>query len=217
VGAEAEARAEVLGRIRAANRGGGLASAAAIGWAGIERGYRDGPKLEREAMLELLEDRLHDYEAHTMRSTREELRRAIEGRLRERGIVRLLVPQGVPEWVMPGGVSVTRDEGLSAAEIDDFDGVLTGATLAIAETGTIVLQHGAEQGRRATTLVPDFHLCVVAIGDVVESVPEAMERLGATSRLATTFISGPSATADIEMTRIKGVHGPRFLDVILVG
>ena len=97
-----------------------------------------------------------------------------------------------------------------------FDGVITGATLAIAETGTVVLQSVAGQGRRAVTLVPDYHLCVVRVGDVVETVPEAMERLQATAELATTFVSGPSATADIEMTRIKGVHGPRFLDVILV-
>ena len=97
-----------------------------------------------------------------------------------------------------------------------FDGVMTASTLAIAETGTIVLQNVAGQGRRAVTLVPDYHLCVVELEDVVETVPEAMARLQTTAALATTFISGPSATADIEMTRIKGVHGPRFLDVILV-
>jgi L-lactate dehydrogenase complex protein LldG len=93
---------------------------------------------------------------------------------------------------------------------------MTAATLAIAETGTVVLQNVAGQGRRAVTLVPDYHLCVVRMEDVVETVPEAMERLQETAGLATTFVSGPSATADIEMTRIKGVHGPRFLDVILI-
>jgi L-lactate dehydrogenase complex protein LldG len=97
------------------------------------------------------------------------------------------------------------------------DGVMTGATLAIAETGTVVLQNAAGQGRRVVTLVPDYHLCVVRVKDVVETVPEAFGRLEATAELATTFVSGPSATADIEMTRIKGVHGPRFLDVILAG
>jgi L-lactate dehydrogenase complex protein LldG len=94
---------------------------------------------------------------------------------------------------------------------------VTECTVAIAETGTSVLQNTAGQGRRAVSLVPDYHLCVVKLEDVVETVPEAMDRLAATASLATTFISGPSATADIEMTRIKGVHGPRFLDVILVG
>jgi L-lactate dehydrogenase complex protein LldG len=95
--------------------------------------------------------------------------------------------------------------------------VMTGATLAIAETGSVVLQNQPGQGRRAVSLIPDYHLCVVQVEDVVGTVPEAIERLQTTSGLATTFVSGPSATADIEMTRIKGVHGPRFLDVILVG
>ena len=95
--------------------------------------------------------------------------------------------------------------------------VLSGCTVAIAETGTVVLQNVVGQGRRVATLVPDYHLCVVRVEDVVETVPEAMERLAATAELPTTFFSGPSATADIEMTRIKGVHGPRFLDVVLCG
>jgi L-lactate dehydrogenase complex protein LldG len=95
-------------------------------------------------------------------------------------------------------------------------GVPPGSTIAIAETGTVVLQSVVGQGRRAVTLVPDYHLCVVRVEDVVETVPEAFERLQATAGVATTFVSGPSATADIEMTRIKGVHGPRFLDIILV-
>jgi L-lactate dehydrogenase complex protein LldG len=96
------------------------------------------------------------------------------------------------------------------------EGILTGCTLAIAETGTLVLQNVPGQGRRAATLVPDYHLCIVDAGKIAATVPQAMERLHPTANLATTFISGPSATADIEMTRIKGVHGPRFLDVILL-
>jgi L-lactate dehydrogenase complex protein LldG len=108
------------------------------------------------------------------------------------------------------------DAGFDNAELNAFEGVLTLAMLAIAETGTVVLQNTAGQGRRAATLVPDYHCCIVQEADVVETVPEAMARLQATATLATTFVSGPSATADIEMTRIKGVHGPRFLDVILV-
>jgi len=93
---------------------------------------------------------------------------------------------------------------------------MTGSTLAIAETGSVVLQNVAGQGRRAVSLVPDYHLCLVRVEDVVEMVPEAFGRLETTSMLPTTFFSGPSATADIEMTRIKGVHGPRFLDILLV-
>ena len=137
--------------------------------------------------------------------------------LAERGAKRMVVPRGLPAEWLPGGFEFVVDDGLSAAELDRVDGVITGATLAIAETGTVVLQNVAGQGRRAATLVPDYHLCVVRVEDVVETVPEAFGRLQATAGLATTFVSGPSATADIEMTRIKGVHGPRFLDVILVG
>ncbi len=109
-----------------------------------------------------------------------------------------------------------EDVALPYADLNSVDGVLSGATLAIAETGTIVLQNTTGQGRRAISLVPDYHLCIVDTATVVETVPEAMSKLAGTATLATTFISGPSATADIEMTRIKGVHGPRFLDVILV-
>ena len=103
-----------------------------------------------------------------------------------------------------------------STELDRFGGVITGCTVAISQTGTLILQDVPGQGRRAPTLVPDYHLCVVRGEDVVETVPEAMRRLQRTATLATTFVSGPSATADIEMTRIKGVHGPRFLDVVLV-
>jgi L-lactate dehydrogenase complex protein LldG len=108
------------------------------------------------------------------------------------------------------------DTGLTATELDHFEGVVTGCTVAISQTGTLILQTVPGQGRRAPTLVPDYHLCVVMADDVVETVPEAMDRLQPTASLATTFVSGPSATADIEMTRIKGVHGPRFLDVVVI-
>jgi L-lactate dehydrogenase complex protein LldG len=133
----------------------------------------------------------------------------------ERGVRRVVVPGGLEATWLPAGFEFVVDDGLTASELDGVDGVMTGATLAIAETGTVVLQNAAGQGRRVVTLVPDYHLCVVRVRDVVETVPEAFDRLSASRELATTFVSGPSATADIEMTRIKGVHGPRFLDVIL--
>jgi L-lactate dehydrogenase complex protein LldG len=167
-------------------------------------------------VLELLEDRLLDYDARVVRAGPAEVAAAAGRMLGDRKFRRMVVPRGVAAEWLPGGVEFVVDEGLAAAELDAVDGVMTGATLAIAETGTVVLQNVAGQGRRAVTLVPDYHLCVVRVEDVVETVPEAMERLQATAGLATTFVSGPSATADIEMTRIKGVHGPRFLDVILV-
>jgi L-lactate dehydrogenase complex protein LldG len=211
------ARAEVLRRIRAAK--GGVTSAEAVrgGWSAVERRYRREATRSREAILELLVDRLQDYDARVVRVMHVDVRSAALRMLTERGAKRMVVPRGLPAEWLPNGFEFVVDDGLPAAELDRVDGVITGATLAIAETGTVVLQNVAGQGRRAATLVPDYHLCVVRVEDVVETVPEAFGLLQATARLATTFVSGPSATADIEMTRIKGVHGPRFLDVVLVG
>jgi L-lactate dehydrogenase complex protein LldG len=187
-----------------------------VGWSRLERGYRRGGTLEREPLLELLEDRLRDYDAHVVRVGQADVARAVAERLIERRMKRMVVPAGLAgEW-LPQGFEFVVDDGITAAELDGVDGVMTGATVAIAETGTVVLQNVPGQGRRAATLVPDYHLCVVRVEDVVETVPEAMDRLAATAGIATTFVSGPSATADIEMTRIKGVHGPRHLDVILI-
>lgn len=128
----------------------------------------------------------------------------------------MVVPAGLAAEWLPAGFEFVTDDGMSSMALDAFDGVMTGSTVAIALTGTVILQNVPGQGRRAVTLVPDYHLCVVNAADVVETVPQAMERLRGTAGLTTTFFSGPSATADIEMTRIKGVHGPRHLDVILV-
>jgi L-lactate dehydrogenase complex protein LldG len=198
-----------------------VADAAAVDaeWGAIARGYRRAASLDREAILELLEDRLRDYDATVVRACAGGVAAEIACLIAARNVHRIVVPVGLAEALgeaLPGGFEFMVDAGFSSAELDGFEGVVTASTVAIAETGTIVLQNVPGQGRRAPTLVPDYHLCVVRAGDVVETVPEAMERLAATATLATTFISGPSATADIEMTRIKGVHGPRFLDVILV-
>jgi len=216
----AGARQEVLRRVRAAI-GAPVADAAAVDaeWGAIARGYRRAASLDREAILELLEDRLRDYDATVVRARAGGVAAEIACMIAARNVHRIVVPVGLAEALgeeLPGGFEFTVDAGFSSAELDGFEGVVTASTLAIAETGTIVLQNVPGQGRRAPTLVPDYHLCVVRAEDVVETVPEAMDRLAGTATLATTFISGPSATADIEMTRIKGVHGPRFLDVILV-
>src|SRR6185437_14254750 len=172
--------------------------------------------LEPEAVLELLEDRLRDYEAHVVRVSRTDVAEAVAKMLAARGKRRIVVPAWIAEEWLPDGFEFVIDGGMTAVELDGFDGVMTGSTVAIAETGTVVLQNVAGQGRRALTLVPDYHLCLVNAANVVETVPEAMDRLRHTAELATTFFSGPSATADIEMTRIKGVHGPRHLDVIVI-
>ncbi len=210
------ARAEVLRRIRGAVGPGAAPEAVERAWERIARPYRQTDSADREAMLGLLEDRLRDYDAGVYRCAESEVAETIAGVLRERGKQLLAVPEGLPAGWLPEGVAVVRDDRDGVARVDGCEGVLTSATVAIAETGTIVLQDVAGQGRRALTLLPDYHLCVVPAGCVVGSVPEAMARLQATASLATTFFSGPSATADIEMTRIKGVHGPRFVDVVLI-
>jgi L-lactate dehydrogenase complex protein LldG len=210
------ARDEVLRRIRAAKGGASDGDDARRGWEAVSRGYRRSASRERGAVIELLEDRLRDYDAHVVRVTRGDVAVQVASMLAARGKRRMVVPGGLAvEW-LPAGLEFIVDEEMTAAELNGFDGVMTGSTVAIAETGTVVLQNVAGQGRRAATLVPDYHLCVVQVEDVVETVAEAMERLAVTAELTTTFFSGPSATADIEMTRIKGVHGPRFLDVIVV-
>jgi L-lactate dehydrogenase complex protein LldG len=210
------ARTEVLRRIRAAKGGASDGDVARSGWEGLAREYRRSASLERGAVIELLEERLRDYDAHVVRVTQGDVAAQVVSMLEARGKRRMVVPAGLAAEWLPEGFEFVVDEGMTAAELNGFDGVMTGSSVAIAETGTVVLQNVAGQGRRAATLVPDYHLCVVRVEDVVETVAEAMDRLAATAGLTTTFISGPSATADIEMTRIKGVHGPRFLDVILM-
>ena len=210
------ARETVLARIRAATDGAAEAVAIQSEWERIPREYKRQATLGRTAILELLTDRLIDYDAHVVHVARADVRNAVAHRLAAREVSRIVIPTGLPQEWLPDGFVFAEDSGLPYADLNAVDGVLTAATLAIAETGTIVLQNAAGQGRRAVSLVPDYHLCVVDAATVVETVPEAMSQLAATSELATTFISGPSATADIEMTRIKGVHGPRFLDVIVV-
>ena len=213
------ARATILGRVRAA-LGGPAARAGveqvAAEWQTLPRAYTRTAQRSREEILALLEDRLLDYDAHVERVAGSELAAAIARRLQERGLPRMIVPAGLPAAVLAATSNATVDTRLAPQELDAFNGVLTTATVAIALTGTLVLQNVAGQGRRAATLVPDYHLCVVEAADVVETVPEAIARLAPTAHLPMTFVSGPSATADIEMTRIKGVHGPRVLDVLLV-
>jgi L-lactate dehydrogenase complex protein LldG len=155
----------------------------------------------------LFAERVADYRAVVERCAADEVAERIAAVV---GGLRTVVPEGL-SWPV-GGASV--DAGFSAADLDGFDAVVTGATVGIAETGTIVLTHGAGQGRRALTLVPDLHVCVVRSGDVVADVPAAVRLLDPV--LPQTWISGPSATSDIELSRVEGVHGPRTLHVIVV-
>lgn len=169
-------------------------------------GYRSRP-----ASVDLtghFAERVADYRAVVERCAPDEVTGRIAAALGT--ATRVLVPEGLP-WPVAGAIA---DTGFSPAELDGFDAVVTGATLGIAETGTIVLTHGPGQGRRALTLVPDLHVCVLRTGDVVADVPAAVALLDPAR--PQTWISGPSATSDIELTRVEGVHGPRRLHVICV-
>lgn len=209
------AREEILQKIRSA-KGASSTELAATAYTEIERGYQTSASLSRREILHLFEERLRDYDANVYRADASGVGAVVADILSGRSVHRVLVPEGLPaEWQQ--GAEFVVDRGFSSAELDGFTSVMTTATLGIAETGTIVLQTAPGQGRRAITLVPDYHLCILPAGRVVETVVEAMRLLEPTHDLPTTFFSGPSATADIEMTRIKGVHGPRFVDVVLVG
>lgn len=184
---------------------------------GIARQYTAAQFACGAEVLALYEDRLRDYDAKTQRCAPAELAAAIAGCLRARGASRIVIAEDLPEEWLPFGFDFVRDRGLSYDAIDRADGVLTACSAAIALTGTIILQEGAlAQGRRVLTLLPDYHLCVVDARQIVHTVPEGIRAIEVTAALATTTISGPSATADIEMIRIRGVHGPRTLEVIIV-
>lgn len=220
-------RAEILARVRAA-----LADAPAV--PAVARDYcRQGTR-DRAELVALLADRLADYRASVSEVDRE----ALPATLAERLTGSVVVPADVPpEWLSAYAGTVRRDDPpVPVAELDAAGvSVLTGCAVAIAETGTIVLDAGPAQGRRALTLVPDHHVCVVTVDQVVATVPEALARLAAPAgpvkraervraspaqpappTRPLTFISGPSATSDIELDRVEGVHGPRHLDVLIV-
>ena len=168
-------------------------------------------------IVELFVERVSDYRATVTRTPEAGLPAAIASVLARRGARWIAVPAGVPDaWLAASDVERVADEPvLSHQALDRLDGVITGCAVAIAETGTIVLDAGPDQGRRALSLLPDLHVCIVSVGQIVGTVPEALERLIPTR--PQTWISGPSATSDIELQRVEGVHGPRTLDVIVVG
>jgi L-lactate dehydrogenase complex protein LldG len=208
------ARDEVLARIRTAT------TASDSDPPPVARRYRTAdhpPGLAGEELLELLADRLVDYNALVRRGTIALVAAGVVAALTERGARRIAVPEGILptglDRLEPGIELVGDDPPLGPADLDALDGVLTGCAVAIAETGTIVLDGGSGQGRRALSLVPDYHLVVVTAAQVVAGVPEALARLDPTR--PQTWISGPSATSDIELDRVEGVHGPRTLEVIV--
>jgi L-lactate dehydrogenase complex protein LldG len=211
-----DARADVLARVRAA-----LDGARAPAVPDVPRDYRGpgalGPAGAPDA-VERFCTRVAEYRATVRRVERAALAGAVAEVCRERGTARLAVPPGFAEDVA-GVELVVDDPPLPARDLDALDGVLTGCALAIAETGTIVLDGGPASGRRALTLVPDHHVCVVEAAAIVAGVPDAVGALAsaASEGRPITLVSGPSATSDIELDRVEGVHGPRRLDVLVVG
>lgn len=181
----------------------------------LPRLYREAGTLDEAARLNLFEERLHDYNAVVYRCAEPQIAETVARALAERGKQEFIIPDGLPAAWLPPGIRFVRDEQLSYETLDACQGVLTGCAAAVAFTGTILLHHGPGQGRRALSLIPDYHLCVVRAAQVVETLPEGIRRLRDFRTSPITTISGPSATSDIEMTRVKGVHGPRTLDVIL--
>ncbi|MFE1838927.1 LutC/YkgG family protein [Streptomyces sviceus] len=185
----------------------------------IERAYlREHGDRDVEQTVELLAENLADYRAIVHRCTSADLPATLAGMLAARGAKTVLVPPGLePAWLADADTEQIPDRAENTPhELDRIDSVVTACAVAVAETGTIVLDGGPDQGRRRITLVPDHHICVVRVPDqVVSSVPQALERLDPVRPL--TWISGPSATSDIELDRVEGVHGPRTLEVVLVG
>ncbi len=214
-------REAVLGRIRSALADvpqGTPSEDVAVEW---EYGLR--PAGAADDTLGLFVERVEDYRAEVSWVTPQELAARVADALSDRGVTSAVLPAGVPgEWraaVAAAGITVHADDPvLSHADLDGIGAVVTASRVGIAETGTIVLDHGPDQGRRALSLVPDLHVCVIRADQVVADVPEAVTRLqpSVDARQPLTWISGPSATSDIELDRVEGVHGPRTLRVLLV-
>jgi L-lactate dehydrogenase complex protein LldG len=205
------ARDVVMGRIRDALGSSPPAPAE------VPRAYRRAGEPVGFEPVELFCEVVADYDASVHRIAEAELSGALAEACRARGAARLVVPVDAP-WSVDGVELVRDDPPLGPRDLDRLDGVLTGCASAIAQTGTIVLDGAGVSGRRAITLVPDLHLCVVRADQVVPAVPDAIAAVApaVAEGRPVTFVSGPSATADIELNRVQGVHGPRTLDVFVV-
>jgi L-lactate dehydrogenase complex protein LldG len=182
----------------------------------IPRAYRRPPGPRPLDVVELFATRVDDYKATVCRVGGDEVAETVARLVAEHGSTSVVAPADLADhWVSQVDATVERDRPpLSITQLDRIDTVVTSAAVAIAETGTVILDAGAGQGRRALTLVPDHHIVIVRTDQVVAGVPDAMGRIEKTA--PQTWISGPSATSDIELSRVEGVHGPRHLDVVIV-
>jgi iron-sulfur cluster protein len=207
-----DARADILHRIRTALRGAAPSD--------VPRNYRTEDAREREEIVDLFAERVAEYRATVHRAGAAEVGKSVARIAQEAGAKRIGIPADLPEEWRPGSdqLELVQDAALSVPELDALDGALTGCAVAIAEVGAFVLDGGPGQGRRALSLVPDLHICVVREDQVVGLVPEAVRRLEGSVAAggALTFVAGPSATSDIELDRVEGVHGPRVLHVVVV-
>ena len=214
----ADARAEILAAIRSALRDVPVSERAAE--VPVARDYRQHDERPRAELVALFAERVREYRAHVERVESAALGQAIARLCAERGLRRLAAPDGVPDAWLAAELGCVRDDGsASAAQLDQLDGAITGCAAAIAETGTIVLDGGPLSGRRALSLVPDHHLCVVDAAQIHGQVPEALAAVApqvVARRAPITLVSGPSASSDIELERVEGVHGPRNL-IVLIG
>jgi L-lactate dehydrogenase complex protein LldG len=204
------ARDEILARIRGISR---------VAPPTLSRTYRCDSTLTAGDRVARFCERVADYRAEVRHVTLRDLAAEIDEVLERRAARKIGIPAELPPAWLPAKAELITDRDLTAQELDQLDGVLTGCTTAIAETGTIVLSGGPTEGRRALTLVPDLHLCAVHESQIVGSVPEAIASLADLAKARgrpITFISGPSATSDIELSRVEGVHGPRTLIVLVV-
>jgi L-lactate dehydrogenase complex protein LldG len=201
-------RDAVLGRIRAAIADRAPASAVATG-------YRMAGDRDPGAVLELFVERVRDYRAEVVLSA--DPRSAIADALAAAGASRAGIAADLPVDLRPHGVDLVEDAGMAPRELDGLDGAVTTCLVGCAETGTIALDGGPGQGRRALSLIPDLHVCVIEASTIVETVPELIAALEPSARAGRpiTLVSGPSATSDIELNRVEGVHGPRRLVVIV--
>ena len=185
----------------------------------VTRDYRRSGTDPHEEVVERFVERVTEYKVTVRRVDESSLPQAIATACTARSVQHLVIPADLPGHWLPANVEPLRDSNtLTYEQLDKSDGVLTGCALGIAQTGTIVLDDGPHQGRRAITLLPDYHLCVVYEDQIVDLVPEAITDLhdAVRRRQPITFISGPSATSDIELSRVVGVHGPRHLDVLII-
>jgi L-lactate dehydrogenase complex protein LldG len=209
----AGSRQLMLERIRAGL--GSIESELQSDYAELPRLYTRRGSMSVNAKLALMVERLREYDAAVVECSESALDETIAGEIARSGKRVLAAPEGLPQPWLARSVEWCIDHGMTNQQIEQVEGVVTASFCGIAESGTIVLHHSSTEGRRVLTLLPDWHLCVLRASQVVETLPEYFARCAEPPRLA-TYISGPSATADIEMTRIKGVHGPRFLSVVLV-